>query len=156
GLLRGGGHWTRDIVFTADGKKMLVSVGSRSNVDDTDGNAAEKERADILEFNPDGSGRRIYAYGIRNPVGIAIDPKTNQLWTSVNERDALGDNLVPDYITHVEPGGFYGWPWWYIGPNQDPRHNGKHTELRDKVIVPDVLVQPHNASLQMTFYTGKQ
>lgn len=156
GRLTGGGHWTRDVTFTPDGKKMYVSVGSKSNVDDTDGNDDEKDRADILEFNPDGSGRRVYAYGIRNAVGIALDSKTGQLWASVNERDALGENLVPDYITHVEPGGFYGWPWWYIGANQDPRHQGKHPELKDKVIVPDVLVQPHNASLQLTFYNGKQ
>jgi glucose/arabinose dehydrogenase len=98
----------------------------------------------------------VYASGIRNPVGIAIEPKTGMLWTSVNERDELGDDLVPDYITSVREGGFYGWPWYYIGGNQDPRHKGKHPELKDKVIVPDVLMQPHNASLQLTFYTGKQ
>jgi glucose/arabinose dehydrogenase len=152
GLLHGGGHWTRDIAFSADGQKMFVSVGSQSNVSD---DAAEDHRADILEFNPDGSGERIYAAGIRNPVGIAIDPSTGVLWTSVNERDDLGDDLVPDYITTVKDGGFYGWPWYYIGPNQDPRHEGKHPELKDKVIVPDVLLQSHSASLQMTFYDGK-
>ena len=156
GRLRGGGHWTRDIAFSPDGKMMYVSVGSRSNVDNSDGNEAEYRRADILEANPDGSGLRVFAWGIRNPVGIAIHPKTNELWTSVNERDGLGDNLPPDYITHVQEGGFYGWPWYYIGGNQDPRHKGKHPELKDKVIVPDVLVQPHNASLQMTFYDGEQ
>ena len=152
GLLHGGGHWTRDIAFSADGQKMFVSVGSQSNVSD---DAAEDHRADILEFNPDGSGERIYAAGIRNPVGIAIDPSTGVLWTSVNERDDLGDDLVPDYITTVRDGGFYGWPWYYIGPNQDPRHEGKHPELKDRVIVPDVLLQSHSASLQMTFYDGK-
>lgn len=152
----GGGHWTRDIQFTPDGKKMFVSVGSASNVDDPDTTPREEHRADILEFNPDGSGMRIYAYGIRNAVGLAISPKTGELWCSVNERDALGDNLVPDYITHVQEGGFYGWPWWYMGSHQDPRHRGKHPELRDKVITPDVLLHPHNASLQMTFYEGKQ
>jgi glucose/arabinose dehydrogenase len=152
----GEGHWTRDIQFSPDGKKMFVSVGSASNVDDPDTTPAEKNRADILEFNPDGSEMRIYAYGIRNAVGLAVNPKTGELWCSVNERDALGDNLVPDYITHVQDGGFYGWPWWYIGGHQDPRHKGKHPELRDKAIIPDVLLHPHNASLQMTFYDGKQ
>ena len=153
----GGGHWTRDIQFSPDGKKMFVSVGSRSNVDDTDTTPEEKNRADILEFNPDGSGMQVYAYGIRNAGGgLAVNPKTGELWCSVNERDALGDNLVPDYITHVQPGGFYGWPWWYTGAHQDPRHQGKHPELKDKVIVADVLLQPHNASLEMTFYEGQQ
>jgi glucose/arabinose dehydrogenase/cytochrome c5 len=155
-LPSGGGHTTRDVRFTPDDSKMLVSVGSASNVDDPDTHPAETDRADVLEFNPDGSGKRIYAYGIRNCVGEAINPLTGELWCSVNERDALGDNLVPDYITHVQPGGFYGWPWWYMGAHQDPRHEGKHPELRDKVIVPDVLLNPHNASLEMTFYDGKQ
>ena len=151
------GHWTRDIQFSPDGKKMFVSVGSASNVDDPDTTPEEKNRADILEFTPDGSGMRVYASGIRNPGGgIAIDPKTGELWCSVNERDGLGDNLVPDYITHVQDGGFYGWPWWYIGAHQDPRHKGKHPELKEKAIVPDVLLQPHNASLEMTFYAGPQ
>jgi glucose/arabinose dehydrogenase len=149
-----GGHWTRDIQFTNDGKKMFVSVGSESNVDD---GPQEKNRANILEFNPDGSGMRIYASGIRNPGGgIAMNPKTGELWCSVNERDALGNNLVPDYITHVQDGGFYGWPWWYMGGNKDPRHKGAHPELKDKVITPDVLIQAHSASLGMTFYDGKQ
>jgi glucose/arabinose dehydrogenase len=149
----GGGHWTRDLQFSPDGKTLYVSVGSRSNVDD---DASEKRRADILAFDPDGKNERTFASGIRNPVGLAIHPKTGQLWTSVNERDGLGDNLVPDYITHVEEGGFYGWPWYYIGPNQDPRHQGKHPELKEKVIVPDVLLQSHSASLDMTFYDGAQ
>jgi glucose/arabinose dehydrogenase/cytochrome c5 len=149
-------HWTRDIQFTANGKKMYVGIGSASNVDDPDSTPAEKNRAAIFEMNPDGSGLRIYAYGIRNPVGLAINPKTQELWCSVNERDALGDNLVPDYITHVQEGGFYGWPWWYMGGHQDPRHPGTHPELKDKVITPDVLLNPHNASLEMTFYDGKQ
>ena len=117
---------------------------------------SEKRRADILAFDPDGSNERIYASGIRNAVGLAIHPQTGQLWASVNERDRLGDHLVPDYVTHVEEGGFYGWPWYYLGPHQDPRHKGKHPELKDKVIVPDVLVQSHSASLCMTFYTGEQ
>ncbi len=156
GRLRGGGHWTRDIVFSPDGKRMFVSVGSRSNVDDTDNNPAEFHRADILLANPDGTDLRVYASGIRNPVGLAVSPQTGELWASVNERDLLGDNLPPDYITHVQEGGFYGWPWYYIGSHQDPRHAGKHPELRDKVIVPDVLLQPHNASLELTFYEGEQ
>jgi len=156
-LPTGGGHWTRSIQFTPDGKKMFVAVGSASNVDDPDTHPAEKDRANILEFNPGGTGMRIYASGIRNPGGgLAIQPGTGELWCSVNERDALGDNLVPDYITHVQDGGFYGWPWYYIGSHQDPRLAGKHPELRNKVIVPDVLLQAHNASLQLTFYEGQQ
>ena len=155
-LPSGGGHWTRDIQFTPDGKKMFVSVGSASNVDDSDTTPAEKNRADVLEFNPDGSGMRIFAYGIRNCVGMAVNSQTGELWCSTNERDALGDNLVPDYITHVQEGGFYGWPWWYMGGHQDPRHAGKHPELKDKVITPDVILHPHTASLQMMFYAGKQ
>ena len=156
GRLRGGGHWTRDIAFSNDGKKMWVSVGSHSNVDDPDTHPEEKDRADVLEFNPDGSGQRVYASGIRNCVGEAVHPKTGELWCSVNERDELGDYVPPDYITSVKPGGFYGWPWYYIGGNQDPRHKGKHPELKNKVIVPDVLVSPHNASLEMLFYTAQQ
>ena len=156
GHLRGGGHWTRDIAFSKDGKKMWVSVGSHSNDDDSDNNPAEKDRADVLEFNPDGSGMKIYASGIRNAVGIAVDPLTGELWGSVNERDDLGDNLVPDYITHLEPGGFYGWPWYYMGKNLDPRHRDKHPDLRARTITPDVLIQPHNASLEMTFYDASK
>jgi glucose/arabinose dehydrogenase len=153
GRLRGGGHWTRDIVFSPDGKRMFVSVGSFSNVSDDE---KEKRRADILVFDPDGKDEKIYAWGIRNAVGLAIHPQTGQLWASVNERDGLGDDLVPDYVTHVEEGGFYGWPWYYLGAHQDPRHKGKHPELKEKAIVPDVLVQSHSASLCMTFYTGDQ
>jgi glucose/arabinose dehydrogenase len=153
GHLRGGGHWTRDVVFSLDGKRMFVSVGSHSNNDD---DKAEFHRACILEFDPQGGGERLYATGIRNPVGLAVQPSTGVLWTSVNERDELGDNLVPDYITSVKEGGFYGWPWYYMGANQDPRWKGKHPELASKVIVPDVLLQPHYASLQLTFYDGKQ
>ena len=156
GRLRGGGHWTRDIAFSPDGKKMYVSVGSHSNVDDTDNNSVEYHRADILEFNPDGSGERVYASGIRNAVGIAVHPQTGELWASVNERDGLGENLPPDYITHVQDGGFYGWPWYYMGGHVDPRHQDKHPDLRARMLNPDVLLQPHNASLEMTFYDGKQ
>lgn len=155
GRLRGGGHWTRDIAFSLDGKKMFVSVGSHSNVYENP-NENEERRADILEYNPDGTGFRLYATGIRNAVGITIHPQTGDLWASVNERDGLGDDLVPDYITRVKEGGFYGWPWFYMGPNQDPRHAGAHPELRDKVLTPDVLLQSHSASLEMLFYTGQQ
>ena len=147
----GGGHWTRDLEFSPDGKTLYVAVGSRSNNSD---DASETGRANILAFDPDGKNQRIFASGIRNPVGLATHPKTGELWTSANERDGLGDNLVPDYITHVQEGGFYGWPWYYIGPNQDPAHRGKHPELKDKVIVPDVLLQSHMASIDLTFYDG--
>jgi len=152
GRLRGGGHWTRDLVFSQDGSKLFASVGSHSNVDDSDTHPEEFHRADVLQFTPEGKFVEIYAYGIRNCVGEAINPTTGELWCSTNERDALGNNLVPDYITHVQEGGFYGWPWWYMGPHQDPRHEGKHPELKDKVITPDILLNPHFASLEMTFY----
>ncbi|HTV85436.1 MAG TPA: PQQ-dependent sugar dehydrogenase [Dyella sp.] len=155
-LPHGEGHWTRDLAFSRDNKTLFVAVGSASNVNDPDVSPAEKNRADILAFHPDGTGQRVYAWGIRNPSGIAIDPQNGQLWTTVNERDGLGDNLVPDYITSVREGGFYGWPWWYMGPHQDPRHAGKHPELKDKVITPDVILQPHNASLQIAFYEANR
>jgi glucose/arabinose dehydrogenase len=147
----GGGHWTRDLAFSRDGKTLFVSVGSRSNVSDDN---RERRRADVLAFDPDGKNERVFASGIRNAVGLAVHPETGDLWASVNERDALGDDLVPDYITRVREAGFYGWPWYYLGPNQDPRHAGKRPDLKDKVIVPDVLVQAHSASLAMTFYDG--
>ncbi len=150
-----GHHWTRDITFTPDGSKLLLSVGSADN-DGEAGVAANARRADILEYNPDGTGMRVFASGIRNPVSIAFYPGTNDLWTSVNERDELGDNLPPDYVTRVKPGGFYGWPWFYIGGNPDPRHKGEHPELRDTVVVPDVLIQPHSAPLGLAVYTGTQ
>ncbi len=155
-LPHGSGHWTRDIVFSVDGNTLFVAVGSGSNIDDPDTTAAERYRADILAFDPDGSHMRVYASGIRNPSGLALDPRTGQLWCAVNERDGLGDNLVPDYITAVRADGFYGWPWWYMGPHQDPRHAGKHPELRQRVITPDVLLQPHSAPLQLAFYQGEQ
>ena len=154
--LPAGGHNTRDVVFSQDGKEMFVAVGSGSNVDDPDTHPSEMHRANILEYTPEGKFERVYASGIRNPVGLAINPTTGELWCSVNERDALGDNLVPDYITHVTPGASYGWPWFYMGAHQDPRLEGKHPELKDKVLVPDVLMNPHNASLGLTFYEGTQ
>jgi glucose/arabinose dehydrogenase len=156
GRLRGGGHWTRDVVFPKDGQRMLVSVGSHSNADDPDTHPEEFHRADVLEFTPEGKFVEIYAYGLRNCVGEAIHPTTGELWCSTNERDALGDNLVPDYITHVQENGFYGWPWFYMGGHQDPRLEGTHPELKSKVITPDVLLQPHFASLEMLFYEGSQ
>lgn len=153
GQLPGGGHWTRDIVFSKDGKQLFTSIGSKSNVSDDE---AERDRARIIVSDPEGKNAKPYATGIRNPVGLAIHPVTGDLWTSVNERDELGDDLVPDYITQVKEGGFYGWPWFYLGPTEDPRHKGKHSELRDKTITPDVLIQSHSASLDLSFYTGKQ
>lgn len=153
----GGGHWTRAVEFSPDGKRMFVAVGSASNVDDPDTHPDEKDRADILACDPANCQLKVYAYGIRNAGGgIKVNPETKELWCSVNERDALGDNLVPDYITHVQEGGFYGWPWYYMGDHQDPRHKGKRPELKDKVIVPDVLLQPHNASLEFLFYDGNK
>lgn len=153
GRLRGGGHWTRDVVFSNDGSKMFVSVGSLTNVSD---DPREGRRARIFEYSADGKNERVYATGIRNPVGLAVHPDTGEVWTSVNERDELGDHLVPDYVTRVKDGGFYGWPWFYIGPNEDPRHAGEHPELKSKVIVPDVLLQSHSASLGMAFYAAAQ
>jgi glucose/arabinose dehydrogenase len=160
GRLRGGGHWTRDLVFSQDGSKLFASVGSHSNVDDSDTHPEEFHRADVLQFTPEGKFVKVYAWGLRNCVGEAINPSTGELWCSTNERDALGNNLVPDYVTHVQEDGFYGWPWYYMGgPKggiQDPRHAGKHPELQAKVITPDILVNPHFASLEMLFYEGSQ
>jgi glucose/arabinose dehydrogenase len=159
GRLRGGGHWTRDLIFSKDGTRLFASVGSHSNVDDADTHPEEFHRADVLEFQPTGKFVKVYAYGLRNCVGEAINPITGELWCSTNERDALGNNLVPDYVTHVQEGGFYGWPWYYMGTSggvQDPRHKGKHPELQSKVITPDILVNPHFASLELLFYGGSQ
>lgn len=156
GHLRGGGHWTRDLAFSKDGTKLFVSVGSLSNVDDADTHPNEFHRADVLEFTPEGKFVKIYASGIRNCVGETINPITGELWCSTNERDGLGNNLVPDYVTHVQEDGFYGWPWFYMGGHQDPRHEGKHPELQAKVITPDILLNPHFASLEMLFYEGSQ
>jgi glucose/arabinose dehydrogenase len=152
GRLRGGGHWTRDLVFSKDNRRMYVSVGSRTNNADEEGD----RRAAIHEYNPDGTGFRFYAKGVRNAVGLAIHPETGDLWCSTNERDGLGDDLPPEYVSRVKDGGFYGWPWYYIGSNWDPAHKGEHPELKDTVLVPDVLIQPHSASLDLVFYTGGQ
>jgi glucose/arabinose dehydrogenase len=151
-----GGHFTRNVTFSLDGKQMFIAVGSRTNVSDVDTDQTEHNRANVLVANPDGSDLHVYASGIRNPVGLTVAPRTGEVWVSVNERDELGDNLPPDYITHVQEGGFYGWPWYYAGGNPDPRFPGKHPELKDKVIVPDVLMEPHDASLQLAFYEAKQ
>lgn len=160
GRLRGGGHWTRDLVFSKDGSKLFASVGSHSNIDDPDTHPEEYHRADVLEFTPEGKFLKIYGYGIRNCVGEAINPITGELWCSTNERDGLGNNLVPDYVTHVQEGGFYGWPYYWMGGAnggvQDPRHPGAHPELKAKVITPDILLNPHFASLEMMFYEGSQ
>ncbi len=158
-LPAGPNHFAKGVAFSLDGKRMFISVGSHSNVPpaaDPDPDPLEFHRADILVANPDGSDLSVYASGIRNGSGITVNPQTGELWTSVNERDELGDNLPPDYITHVQEGGFYGWPWYYTGGHQDPRFAGKHPELKDKAIVPDVLLEPHDASLNITFYEGKQ
>ncbi len=147
-----GGHSTRNVLFNRAGTKMYVAVGSNSN-----NNAGEDcRRAAILEFNPDGSGYRVFASGIRNPVGLAWQPGTNTLWTAMNERDNLGDDLVPDYATSVKDGGFYGWPYSYIGKNYDPRYQGAFPDLVNRAIVPDVLVPAHSAALGITFYDGNQ
>src|SRR5256886_3064567 len=144
-----GGHSTRNIIFSRDGKKMYVAVGSMSNKSDGE----DPIRAAINEYNPDGSGHRIFASGLRNPVALTLYPGTDTIWTSVNERDTLGDDLVPDYITSVKDGGFYGWPYSYIGSNYDTEHKGKRPDLVARAIVPDVLIPAHSAAVGLTFYT---
>lgn len=147
-------HWTRNIIASSDGKKILISVGSGSNVGE---NGMDKEirRANILEVDPDGKGERIIASGLRNPVGMDFEPRTQTLWTAVNERDELGDDLVPDYITSVKDGGFYGWPYSYFGQREDPRLKGQRPDLVKKAIVPDVPIGSHTASLGLAFYKAK-
>jgi len=146
-------HWTRNLIASADGSKIYVSVGSASNVGEY-GMDKEERRAAILEINPDGSGEQLFAAGLRNPVGMDWNPVTKELWTAVNERDGLGDDLVPDYITSVKRGGFYGWPYSYYGQIEDPRMKGQKPELVKKALVPDVPVGNHTASLGIAFYTG--
>lgn len=146
-----GGHSTRNVIFNRDATKMYVAVGSRSNVDNE---SDDPMRAAITEYNPDGSGRRTFASGLRNPVGLAWNPANNTLWTSVNERDGLGDDLVPDYITEVKRDGFYGWPFSYIGKNEDPRRKGEKPDLVAKAIPPSLLIQAHSAALGLIFYQG--
>ena len=144
-------HWTRNLLASPDGKKIYISVGSGSNVME---HGAENEirRANILQINPDGSGEQIFATGLRNPVGLAWNPANNQLWAAVNERDELGDELVPDYLTSVREGGFYGWPYAYFGQHEDPRRQGERPDLVKKNLVPEVPLAAHSASLGLAFY----
>lgn len=157
GRLRGGGHWTRDLVFSTDGKWLFASVGSHSNIDNPMTHPEEFHRADVLQFTPQGKFVKVWGWGLRNCVGETINPTTGELWCSTNERDQLGNNLVPDYITHVPDGGFFGWPWWYMGDHEDPRLVGEPRPTpAPKVLTPDVILQPHFASLEMLFYEGSQ
>jgi glucose/arabinose dehydrogenase len=170
-----GGHSTRDVAFSPDGRTMYVSVGSGSNIADgmeklstsqaekwqsdhplgaTWGN--ETDRADVLAFDPQGKNERIFATGIRNCVGLAVAGSSGTVWCSTNERDGIGDNVPTDYITRVREGAFYGWPWYYIGAHEDPRLAGERPDLKDKITIPDVLIQAHSASLGMTFYDATQ
>lgn len=148
-------HWTRNLITNKDQSKIYISVGSGSNVGEN-GMEYEVRRANILKVNPDGSGEKIYASGLRNPVGMSWNPTTGQLWTVVNERDELGDELVPDYLTSVKRDAFYGWPYAYFGKNEDPRRKGEKPDLVAKTIVPDVPLGSHTASLGLTFYTGSK
>jgi glucose/arabinose dehydrogenase len=167
-----GGHVTRDIAFSPDGKRLYLAVGSGSNVGQSMGAGptdlaafdaatalgaawgSESGRANVLVYDPQGGAGRIYATGIRNCAGLAIEPQTGAPWCATNERDGLGDNLPPDYVTRVEEGAFYGWPWYYIGDHQDPRHADARPDLAGKVTVPDVLIQPHSAPLGLAFYNA--
>ena len=174
-LPSGRGHWTRDLAFSADGRTLFVSVGSASNAADEMPDAppeglaaflakhergaawgAEENRADVLAFNPDGAAMRVFAAGLRNCSGLAVQPQTAALWCAVNERDSLGDDLPPDYATSVKPGAFFGWPWFYIGAHEDPRLKGRRADLAASVTVPDVLIQAHSAPLGIAFYDGAQ
>ncbi|TCD11259.1 sorbosone dehydrogenase family protein [Pedobacter frigidisoli] len=148
-------HWTRNLITNAAKSKIYITVGSGSNVGEN-GMENEVRRANILEINLDGTEEKIYASGLRNPVGVDWAPTTNMLWTAVNERDGLGDNLVPDYITSVKPGAFYGWPYAYYGQNEDPRQKDKNPEMVKKAIAPDVAVGAHTASLGLAFYKATQ
>ena len=169
------GHITRDIAFSQNGQQMFVSVGSASNVGEEMGRrdtamiarwdmehglgcawGNETDRAAVLVFDPDGKDRRVFASGLRNCVGLAVHPRTGELWCSVNERDGLGDDLVPDFITRVREGDFFGWPWYYLGAHEDPRRRGERPDLKDKITVPDVLIQAHSASMRIAFYDASQ
>ncbi len=147
-------HWTRNIITNADSSKIYIGVGSGSNVAEY-GLDNEILRANILEVNLDGSGMQVYASGLRNPVGMAWAPGTKTLWVAVNERDELGDELVPDYLTSVKKDGFYGWPYSYYGQHIDPRVKEQKPELVKKAIIPDLQLGSHTASLGLAFYTGK-
>ena len=169
------GHITRDIVFSKEGRQMFVSVGSATNAGEGMGKrdaaaiarweaehglgsawGIETDRAAVLVFDPEGGNRRIFASGLRNCVGLAVHPQSGDLWCSTNERDDLGDDLVPDFMTRVRDGAFYGWPWYYLGANEDPRHRDERPDLTDKITVPDVLIQAHSASMGMVIYDGDQ
>jgi len=152
--LPSGGHYTRNILINADGQKIYVSVGSTGNVDEDQTDAKDSRRAAILQANLDGSAMRVFAGGMRNPVGLDWQPKTKQLWTVVNERDMLGDELVPDYLTSVKDGAFYGWPYSYFGQNEDPRKKGQRPDLVAKAIKPDFALGSHVAPLGLVFYNG--
>jgi glucose/arabinose dehydrogenase len=150
-----GGHYTRNLLADPAGKKIYVAVGSATNVDEQRIDEKDPRRAAILEINPDGSGMRVFAGGLRNPVGMDWEPRTKTLWTVVNERDLLGDDLVPDYLTSVKDGAFYGWPYSYFGQNEDPRKKGQRPDLVAKAIKPDYALGSHTAALGLAFYTGK-
>jgi glucose/arabinose dehydrogenase len=169
------GHITRDLAFSKDGRQMFVSIGSASNNGEGMGrrNAGaiarweaanglgsawgnDTGRALVLAFDPDGNNGRVFATGLRNCVGLAVHPQSDELWCSTNERDDLGDDLVPDFITRVRAGAFFGWPWYYLGAHEDPNHRGERPDLRDKITVPDVLIQAHSASMRIAFYDGSQ
>ncbi len=147
-----GGHNTRSLAFSADGKHLFIGVGSDSNIN----TGEDPRRAAVTICDPDGKNARLYATGLRNPVGLALNPATGEVWTTVNERDELGDDLPPDYFTSLKDGGFYGWPYSYIGDNVDPRVKPQKPELVARAIIPDVLLAAHVAPLQFAFYTGKQ
>ena len=153
--LPSGGHYTRNIVADAAGKKLYVAVGSATNVDEQRVDEKDPRRAAILEMNPDGRAMRVFASGMRNPVGMDWEPKTKSLWAVVNERDGLGDELVPDYLTRVRDGAFYGWPFSYFGQHEDPRKKGQRPDLVAKAIKPDFALGSHVAPLGLTFYDGK-
>ena len=152
--LPAGGHYTRNVVANADGTRLFISVGSGSNVDEDGEDAKDPRRAAILEVNPDGSDMRVFASGLRNPVGLAWEPVTNALWTVVNERDRLGDELVPDFLTSVRDGSFYGWPYSYFGQNEEPRKKGERPDLVAMAIPPDFALGSHRAPLGLVFYEG--
>ena len=168
-------HWMRDLVFSPDGKRMFLSVGSGSNVaqdmfpePQIEGGLkawkktkplgaawdTEERRADVLSFTPEGKDEKIFATGLRNCAGLTVQPATGELWCAVNERDEIGDDVPLEYATHIKEGAFYGWPWFYIGGNEDPHHKGERPDLKDKVTVPDVLIEAHSAPLQIAFYDG--
>ena len=148
----GRGHWTRSLLFNKDHSKLFLSIGSGSNVDAEE----PKERAALLRMNPDGSNVEIYAEGLRNVIGLRHHPKSGEIWAAIQERDGLGDNLVSDYLVEVKEGGFYGWPYAYTGPYEDPRREGEAPEKVKNTLYPDVLLGAHVAVLDMIFYTGDQ